>query len=37
VFQSEQPATKSNVITFAVVVITALAILFGAAWFFTRV
>jgi hypothetical protein len=35
-FESEQPATKSNLATVAVVVIMVLIILLGATWFYTR-
>jgi hypothetical protein len=35
-FDSEQAATKSNLVTLAVVVIVVLAILLGATWYFTR-
>ena len=35
-FESEQPATKSNFVTVAVVVIFVLIILLGATWFYTR-
>ncbi len=35
-FESEQPATKSNLTTLVVVVIIVLAILLGIAWYFTR-
>ena len=34
-FESEQPATKSNLTTLAVVLIV-LAILLAATWYFTR-
>jgi hypothetical protein len=35
-FESEQPATKSNLTTLAVVVIIVLVILLGATWLYTR-
>jgi flagellar biogenesis protein FliO len=35
-FESEQPATRSNLTTIAVVVFIVLAILLGATWYFTR-
>jgi len=35
-FESEQPATKSNLATLAVVVIVVMIILLGATWFYTR-
>jgi hypothetical protein len=36
-FESEQPTTKSNLATLAVVVTIVLIILLGATWFYTRV
>ena len=35
-FESEQPATRSNRTTFAVVVFVVLAVLFVATWYLTR-
>jgi len=35
-FESEQPAAKSNFVTIGVVVIIVLAILLGVTWYFTR-
>jgi hypothetical protein len=35
-FESEQPRTKSNLITLAVVAILVLVILLFATWFYTR-
>jgi hypothetical protein len=35
-FESEQPATRFRLTTFAVVVLIVLVILFGATWYFTR-
>jgi hypothetical protein len=34
--ESEQPATKSNLVTLAVVVIIVLVVRLGATWFYTR-
>ena len=35
-FESEQPATKSNLATLAIVVTIVLISLLGATWFYTR-
>lgn len=35
-FESEQPASKSNLATLAAVVIIVLIILLAATWFYTR-
>jgi len=35
-FESEQPATKSNLVTLVIVVSIVLIILLGATWFYTR-
>lgn len=35
-FESEQPATRSNLATLAAAVFIVLAILLGATWYFTR-
>jgi hypothetical protein len=35
-FESEQPRTKSNLVTLAVVAIIVLGILLAATWFYTR-
>ena len=35
-FETERPPEKSNVITIALVVVIALAILLGVGWFYTR-
>jgi hypothetical protein len=35
-FESEQPATRSNLATLAAVIVVVLAILLGATWYFTR-
>jgi len=35
-FESEQPATRSNLITLSVVVFIVMAIFLGATWYFTR-
>lgn len=35
-FESEQPRTKSNLVTLSVVAIIVLVILLAATWFYTR-
>jgi hypothetical protein len=35
-FESEQPATRSNLATLGIVVVIVLAILLGATWYLTR-
>jgi hypothetical protein len=35
-FESEQPRTKSNLVTLAVVAVIVLVILLAATWFYTR-
>ena len=35
-FESEQPATRSRLTTFGVVMLIVLVILIGATWYFTR-
>jgi hypothetical protein len=35
-FESEQPRTKSNLVTLALVAIIVLVVLLAATWFYTR-
>jgi len=36
-FETATPATKSNLVQIAVVILVVLAVLLGATWYFTRI